>query len=169
MSETSLAELARQQIEFARNYTLSLIQNVDDSLWFQRPDGCVSHIGWQVAHLATSQYLLTLFRLRGKTAEDAEFISKSFLRQFGKGTTPDPSPEANPSAEEIRAVFHGVYEQMLKELPNYTDADLTQNVIEPYAVSNTLLGSLLFCAHHEMLHAGQIGLIRRQLGLSPVR
>jgi hypothetical protein len=27
---------------------------------------------------------------------------------------------------------------------------------------------LRWCGHHEMTHAGQIGLIRRMLGLSPV-
>ena len=31
-----------------------------------------------------------------------------------------------------------------------------------------LAASLLWCAHHEMVHAGQIGLLRRYLGFAPV-
>jgi len=169
MTPCSLAELARKQIEFARNYTLSLLEGLSDSDWFRVPGGGLTHIAWQVGHLAASQYLLTLFRLRGKREEDTRFIAKPFLQAFGKGSTPNPKSASSHSLEEIRATFHGVYQQMLQELPKYADSELTKTVIEPYAVCNTLLGSLLFCAQHEMLHAGQIGLLRRRLGLAPIR
>ena len=33
---------------------------------------------------------------------------------------------------------------------------------------STKLLALLWCAHHEMLHAGQIGLLRRHLGYPPI-
>ena len=33
----------------------------------------------------------------------------------------------------------------------------------------TKLGALFFCSVHEMMHAGQIGLLRRLLGKSPLR
>jgi hypothetical protein len=36
-------------------------------------------------------------------------------------------------------------------------------------VTPTRLGALLFSSHHEMLHAGQIGVLRRLLGKAPVR
>ena len=39
----------------------------------------------------------------------------------------------------------------------------------PYAVHANKLGCLLFCSHHEMLHAGQLGLLRRLLGKEPIR
>ncbi len=32
----------------------------------------------------------------------------------------------------------------------------------------TKLRALLWCAHHEMLHAGQMGLLRRHLGYPPM-
>ena len=169
MTAMPLAEIARKQIEFARNYTLSLIDDIDDSLWFRQPNEGVTHLAWQVAHLATSEYLLTLFRLRGKRPEDELLISKAFLRQYGKRSAPDPDLGNNPSPADIRDVFHRVHDQVLEELPLYSDSDLRSTVIEPYAVFNTKLGSLFFCAHHEMLHAGQIGLLRRLLGKRPVR
>jgi signal peptidase I len=42
-------------------------------------------------------------------------------------------------------------------------------VDEPYAAFATKLGALLFCPAHEMLHAGQIGLLRRLLDKPPLR
>ena len=35
-------------------------------------------------------------------------------------------------------------------------------------MAQTKLDSLFWCAHHEMLHAGQIGLVRRLLGQAPL-
>ena len=169
MSARSQVEIAQKQIEFARNYTLSLIGDLDESDWFRMPAPGTTHIAWQVGHLAMAQYMLTLFRLRGKNPEDEALIPKAFLKRFLKGSAPEPDPAKNLPAEEIRAVFQRVYRQLLEELPNYADADLTGTITEPYAVTNTKLGSLFFCAAHEMLHAGQIGLIRRLLGKPPMR
>ena len=42
MAESTRVELARKQIEFARQYTFTLIDDLDDSLWFTIPDGCVT-------------------------------------------------------------------------------------------------------------------------------
>ena len=60
-------------------------------------------------------------------------------------------------------------EQALEELNAYPLDQLDDPVDEPYAAYATKYGALLFCAHHEMLHAGQIGLLRRLLGNSPIR
>ncbi|NOX54652.1 MAG: DinB family protein [Planctomycetes bacterium] len=164
-----MVECARKQIDFARNYTLGLLEGLDDALWFQQPEGCPTHIAWQVGHLAATEYLLTVFRLRGRERGDDQIMPKDLIRQFGKASQPNPNPAANPSPEQLRATLHAVHELAMAELPRYSDADLQDTVIEPYAAYNTKLGSLLFCAHHEMLHAGQIGLLRRQLGLEPQR
>lgn len=162
-------ELVRKQIDFARGYTLTLLQDVRPEDWFQQPAGTVTHLAWQVGHLTMAQYMLTLFRLRGKLPEDAALVPKTFLRPFMKGTTPVADPAQYPPVEEILRTFHAVHAQVMQELPNYREADLTDTVVEPYAVYNTKLGSLLLASHHEMVHAGQIGLLRRLLGKAPVR
>jgi hypothetical protein len=38
----------------------------------------------------------------------------------------------------------------------------------PHPFAKTKLLALLWCANHEMLHAGQIGLLRRLLGCPPM-
>lgn len=169
MSAQPQLEVARKQIEFARRYTRSLIEDVEEELWFTIPAGCVTHVAWQVGHLAMAQYGLCLFRIRGRRSEDAELMSSAFRKKYFKGTTPDADPAKNPAVNEIRTVFDRVYEQALDEMAGYDETDLKEPIDEPYAAFSTKLGGLLFCSHHEMMHAGQIGLLRRLLGKSPVR
>lgn len=57
----------------------------------------------------------------------------------------------------------------MEELAMYPVDQLNEPVDDPYAAYPTKLGCLIFCAHHEMLHAGQIGMLRRLLGLAPIR
>jgi hypothetical protein len=165
----AVRHLALQQMQFARQYTLSLLADIDEADWFTQPSGCPSHLAWQVAHLAMAQYGLMLLRARGKQPEDQQLLSNDFFRRYKKGSTPDASLENNMSIAEIRDVFGRVHEQALAELPTFSAEVLLESVPEPYAVYPNKLGSLLFCAAHEMMHAGQIGLIRRLLGKPPVR
>lgn len=180
MAELAPLELARRQIEFARSYTHTLIDDLEDDLWFVSPSAAggategepgpwVTHIAWQVGHLAMAEYMLTLFRIRGREPSDKQIIDKTFMRRFLKGSTPDPDPAQYPSAGEIRQVFESVHELVMRELADFPADELDSPVVEPYAVLPNRLGSLLFCASHEMLHAGQIGLIRRFLGMPPLR
>ena len=169
MSENRGLEIAIKQIQFAREYTLTLLEGIDESDWFRMPEGCPTHVAWQVGHLAMAEYMLTLFRVRGKIPEDNDLIAKPFLRRFVKTSKPEPDPEKNLAPSEIRDTFDRVHEQVISELSGINESDLTDTVVEPYAVANTQLGSLFFCASHEMLHAGQLGLLRRLLGFDPIR
>jgi hypothetical protein len=162
-------DVAIRQIESARQYLLVMIQDVDDADWFRMPPGCPSHVAWQVGHLAMAQYGLCLLRIRGKQPEDAQFITNDFMRTFKKSSQPLSDASSYPSPQEIRDCLSEVHQHALSELPHYTTAQLDETLPEPHAAFATKLGSLLFCPAHEMLHAGQIGLIRRMLGKDPVR
>jgi hypothetical protein len=162
-------DIAVKNIEFARDYTNQLLADVQPDEWFQQPDGGVTHLAWQVGHLAMAEYALTMLRLRGKEPEDRQLISNDFFRRFQKGTQPSSDPAAYPPPAEILHVFQQVHQRALEELSVYTDEVLDVTLPEPHAVFDTKLGSVFFCASHEMLHAGQIGLIRRLIGKTPLR
>jgi hypothetical protein len=116
-----------------------------------------------------AQYGLGLFRMRGRRAEDTTLMSSQFRKKFSKGSTPDPNPARNPSPGEIREVFQRVYDQVMEELPHYSEDQLEEPVDKPFMLFPTKLGGLYFCSAHEMMHAGQIGLLRRLLGKQSVR
>lgn len=169
ISDSAVLSDVMRHLRFARAYTLSLLDGLADDQWFEQPTGGVTHIAWQVGHIAMAQYGLALFRQRGRAEIDLELMPSSFRKKFSRGTTPDPNPETNPSPAEIRSTLDRIFEQVEKELPQFELDTLNQPVDPPYAAFSTNFGALLFAVDHEMIHAGQIGLIRRLLGLQPVR
>jgi len=169
MDIAAALELAIEQIKFARQYTLTLLADIDDADWFRTPAGASSHIAWQVGHLAMAEYGLCLFRQRGRKPEDLELMPSRFRKQYSRGTTPDPDAANQSSPAELRTIFERIHEQCLAEMAGFPAGQLSEPAEMPYAVYPTKLGALLFCSHHEMIHAGQIGLLRRLLGKSPVR
>jgi hypothetical protein len=164
----TVAQLALEQIAFARGYTLRLLDGLDPAEWFRMPAEGITHIGWQVGHLAMAEYRLALERIRGPRPADEAFISAHFLAMFARQSQPDPDPTRNPKPVEIRTVLDRVHDQVLREVPNHSDEDLAAPPTKPHKVAATKRASLLWCAEHEMLHAGQIGLLRRLLGHPPL-
>ena len=160
-----------RKIQFARNYTMSNLDGLSDDQWFWMPSGAgdyVTHIAWQVGHIAMSQYGLTLFRQRGRRLEDSELMSGKFRKLFLKGSTPKTDRDAYPTPEEILAVLDVVHKQMLAEIPSF-DETLDEESGPPHSAFATKYGALLFAPEHEMLHAGQIGMLRRLMGKPPLR
>lgn len=160
----SRLQLAIEQIVFARNYTTRLLDQTKAEEWLRQPPSGVSHIAWQVGHLAMAQYRMALERIRGPRPLDASLISEDFLRLFGRTSVPDADLTKYPSQAEIRTVFDRVHEQVLRELRELEENELDQPVLKPHPLAKTKLWALLWCAQHEAVHAGQIGLLRRQLG-----
>jgi hypothetical protein len=155
-------------MEFARSYTLSLLDGLPAADWLRMPAGGVSHIGWQVGHLITSQYFLCLQRMRGKRPEDATLLPSEYVPLFGRQTVADPDPAKYPPPAEIRAVLDAVFAQVNAELPKMDDAGLDDPLTVPHRICKTKADCLVWCGRHELIHAGQIGLLRRQLGHAPV-
>jgi hypothetical protein len=163
----SVLQLAIEQISFARRYTVSLLEGIDPDEWFRMPHEGVTHIAWQVGHLAFAEYRLVMQRVRGVRPEDGTLISEEFLGRFGRQSTPNADPAHYPSVTEIRAVFHRVHEQVMHDLAVHPEADLDNPSLAPHRLAKTKREILSWCSHHEMLHAGEIALLRRLLGKAP--
>jgi len=158
-----------EQMELARRYNQGLVDGVAAEDWFRQPSEGVSHVAWQVGHLAVAQFFLTMDRIRGRRDDDAKLLPDEFFRLFGKGSTPEPDPGNYPAVEEILAAFAGVHAQAVAELAELPESVLDEPVDKPHPAFSTKGGALRFCPLHEMLHAGQIGLLRRLLGNAPLR
>jgi hypothetical protein len=165
---SSPLQLAIDNIAFARRYTLRLVDQIDEAEWFWMPDPAVSHVAWQVGHLAFAQYRLALDRIRGERPEDADFVSPEFLKIFGRDSAPDRDASKYPSVREIRTVFDRVHDRVMLELPALPESEWYAPTLKPHALFNRKLDALLWCSHHETIHAGQIGLLRRLMGKAPM-
>lgn len=157
------------QIHFARRYTLELLDATPSDRWFEMPAGLPTNIAWQVGHLTVSQYGLLLFRIRGRAPEDLELIPGKFRKSYGRSSVPSADAAAQSSPAELldrMARVHAIADELLAEIDGQS---LLDPVDMPYAVYPNKLGGILFCPLHEQIHSGHIGVIRRALGLEPVR
>lgn len=168
-SALTMLESAIGQIKFARQYCLELLDNTPHELWFEMPASLPTHVAWQVGHLTVSQYGLLMFRIRGRHPDDLELIPSRFRKAYSRSSKPTLDTSRQPSAGELRERMGLVYERSLTELENVTSETLLEPVDMPYAAYPNKLGAILFCPIHEHTHIGQIGLLRRALGLDPVR
>jgi len=159
-----------RDIRTARIYTKDMLGHVDEKDWFRMPAEGVTHIGWQVGHLGVAQYGLALKRVRDEKADDAQLISPEFRKLFGKGSTPVPDPAKYPTPQEIRAVFDRVHQQVLDGTGVLSEEMLDEATGEPpHPMFKTKRGALQWSVQHEFIHVGQIGLLRRLLGATPLR
>lgn len=161
---------ALDAIAFARTYTRGLLDAVDPADWFRVPaGGVVTHVGWQVGHLAMSQYRLGFERVIGPRPGDEELFPPDVLKLFIRQSVVLADPAAYPSPAELRALFDRVHDRLLADLADWPDADLDAPPAQPsHHLCPTKLHCLRWCAAHEMIHAGQIGLLRRLFGHPPV-
>jgi hypothetical protein len=160
-------QTAIHRIQFSRQYTLRLIDGLNRADWFRMPAQGITHIAWQVGHLAMAEYRLALDRIRGEKPEDVQLISPAILKLFGKDSVPDADTGKYPSPAEILRICERIHAQVLAELPSLPESEWTAAPLKPHPLFQTKIDSLFWCAHHEMLHAGQIGLLRRMLGYQP--
>lgn len=162
-------EFALNRIAFARKYTLRFIEGFPLDQWFQMPAEGVTHVAWQVGHIAYAQYRLTLLRLRGVKPEDAELMPESFQAAFRpQSIEPSPDPSRYPSSDSIRATLDRVHAAVFSELSSFPDSDLDSPITPTHDIAKSKIEVLHWCADHELVHAGQIALLRRLCGHKPI-
>jgi hypothetical protein len=170
MSSISRLEFAIDRIRGSRVFTEQFLEDLTDTEWFWSPPQYATHTAWQVGHLAVAQYNLCLRRVRGRTtADESLLVSDACIEAFKLGSKPVAEPEKNPPLDEIRRVFNAVHQQSVAELSGRTDAELDEPLAEPHPRFKTKLEAVEFCPLHEMVHAGQIAMLRRLMGRPPLR
>ncbi|KAA1261396.1 DinB superfamily protein [Rubripirellula obstinata] len=164
-----MLQAAIGQIRFARDYTLGLLNATPQDRWFEIPGGMTTNIAWQVGHLTVSQYGLLMFRLQGRQDEDLELIPGKFRKAYTRGSTPSSDTAKQLSSDELIERMAAIHDRSMAVLESVAPEVLLEPIDMPYAAYPTKLGAVLFCPLHEHIHAGQIGIIRRAMGLDPVR
>jgi hypothetical protein len=169
MSTRERLSAAIARLEFSRKYTWRLLDDLNPEEWFWTPAQFTTHIAWQVAHLTVSQYRLCLERQRGRELGDESFMPLSFYEAFKVGSAPVAGATNNPPLDEIRQRFDMVFERSIAELSQRTDADVDVPTEPFHPAFQTKLAAVEWSAAHEMLHSGQIGMLRRLMGKPTLR
>lgn len=152
----------------ARNWTNSLLADVDESRWFNPPAEGLGHVAWQVGHLASSQIILVHMRCFGK--QYADCAPNEFQKLFGRGSTPVADSKAYPPIRAIRSFFDRTQAECLAMIATLPASELDKPAgVEPHPMFTHKAGAIGMAAMHEAFHAGQIALIRRLQGKAPLR
>ena len=162
-------EVVIDRLRRSRTYTQQFLTGLTPEEWFWSPPVFTTHIAWQVGHLAVAQYNLCLRRLRGRTADDESLISDAYINAFKLGSTPVAGAANNLPLAEIQRVFDAVYQQVLVELPLVDNAELDAPVEPPHPAFKTKFGAIEYSPGHELIHAGQIAMLRRLMGKPALR
>ncbi len=169
MNARDRLDQALEQLRFSRSFTLPFLEDLTDDQWYWRPPGFDTHVAWQVGHIAYAEYSLCLKRVRGRRDEDESFAPSEFMEMFKIRSYAEPDPADNPSVDEFRRVLSGVHDRALAELSETTGEALDTETQPPHPVFTTKLGAVEWCGKHELVHAGQIALLRRLMGKKPLR
>jgi len=150
-------------ITMAQDALLQFIADIpaDKLTWAPVPGG--NHALWVVGHLVWTNGLI-LAALGGPGG----LVPDDYTARCGAGSQPTPDAAAYPSLDELTALLRKTDETLGTWYRALSDEQLVAPVPENlrgFAPTRTgLLGAL---AWHMGLHAGQVTVIRKALGLKP--
>ena len=122
------------------------------------PDGCNNNIAWHLGHIVVSSELLCYIRTEAKLNQEIPLQEK-----YRNGTRPENFIQQTeidyllsrlqPSLEAIEADYSKGIFQTIKPYATHTFG-IEMNTIEMVFQA---------CSHHDVLHAGSIGIMRKFL------
>lgn len=134
-----------------------MLDGISDEEAFTRPDGKANSAHFILGHLTASRYGMA--GLLGNTDEP------SWRSLFSRGAE-IKDKSAYPSFAELKKAWQDVSEKLHDCLTHVRNEELAApSDLEFPGVDKTIGGSLAFLHFHEAYHLGQLGYLRRLLGL----
>ncbi|MEX0885989.1 MAG: DinB family protein [Phycisphaeraceae bacterium] len=164
---TARVQLVRDQWDVTRRYTLMVLDHMPRARWAEMPPCVASHVTWQVGHLTLTQAGNALAGVCGVAVDG--LLPEGYRELFGKGSRPLAEAERYPEPEAMLTSLARVHARLMDALGTLDDAVLDEPASHSTGMVHNKLDMLLWMVRHEMLHVGQIGLIRRALGMDPYR
>lgn len=164
------AELLAQQLEDTRDWTMSLLADIDGDDWFHQPAQGLAHTLWLCGHLASAQDTLVHTRCLGNGVLDADFKA-----HFALGVPVKAKREYDfPTPEQVLAVMADVQSKTVAAVSTMPDELLAEPAfgadgVTPHPHYRDKRGAVSHCVRHEAFHAGQIATIRRLTGKTFLR
>lgn len=150
-------------LEFSGRNLLSFIEDIPADKYTWQPFKGANHTLWVLGHLTwTMDAFLT--GLGGKQSG----MPASWPELFAWKTTPVDDPTKYPPLAEVREVFKRQREAFLGWFKSMDEAKLAEPLPQDYQMFAPNYGAMMGAlAWHEGMHAGQITVIRKALGLAP--
>jgi hypothetical protein len=158
------------QLDLTRSYTLNLLSHTPRDRWPIMPAGAATHVSWQVGHLVMAQYAHFAKMIGTETNADRAAVDfDHYASLCGKGTNPSPDASIYPTPDRLLHDLEQTHALARRQLESISDETLDLPTHRPHQVARNRWEMALWWTRHEMLHLGQIALLRRLHGLDPWR
>ncbi len=151
-------------LRFSRRLARAFLDGIPPEHWLHAPVPGGNHAAWIAGHLAweDDDILATLVEHRGSK------LDRTWHERFAQGSTPTANPGDYPDRAELLAALDTFRDELIAYFTASADrlADPLPESIHAYARDRAALMPALAC--HEMVHVGQLTVIRKSLRLPPV-
>ncbi len=164
-----MSEVLRDQLLAAFDWTDKAVEDLFDAIpadqFAHQPCPGANHAFWTLGHLATvNQYFLKT--LAGR---DGALFEKYKAMFFAK-SQPNPDIASYPSIDTVREYFKTSRAAFRSWIESLDDEQLMRPAPEGFQKFAPTLGNILMRLQwHEGMHYGQLTVIRKSLGLAPIR
>lgn len=136
------------------------LDGVDQASAEKRPNGKTNSLGFIACHALDARFYL--MRMCGHE------MTNPWQELFDATADIDNLPEL-PPVYELMTVWDELHEASVAHLSDLTAVELDAEAPTQFPTEDpSLLGAIAFLSFHEAYHVGQMGLIRKFLGFSPV-
>jgi hypothetical protein len=149
-----------EQFRITTNLFMKAMGGVDKDEALRRPGPVSNPLLWMAGHVI--QFRSRLLSLLGVPREFAWGNIFDTGSKIGRA-------ETYPTPDELVAVWEEMSELLMDRLAALTDADLAAPpAARVPATDATLRGAIGYITLHEAYHVGQMGYVRKWLGLTPI-
>jgi hypothetical protein len=149
-----------EQFRITTNLYIKAMSGVDKDVAMRRPGPVSNPLLWMAGHV--THFRSRLLTLLGVPRE------YPWGSVFDTGAKVGPA-DMYPSPEELVALWEEQSELLMDRLAALTEADLlTPPMARVPSTDATLRGAIGYFSLHEAYHVGQMGYVRKWLGLTPI-
>ena len=162
---SSQAERLRKRLERTRGFSSRLLEDFSTpEEWTMQLHEGGNHAIWFVGHMGTTDnFMISIL------SPDRDDSREEFTGAFGMGSQPSTEISDYPPIEELLAYMTSRRDTFLEVLDGLDDEALARGTPEGTPDFMPDFASVFETAvWHEALHSGQLSVIRRALGHSPV-
>ena len=159
-----LLETGLEALQFARGVTLAFAESLSDDQFFERACDGGNHAAFIIGHIASTDDFV-LAELTGSPPT----MPESLLKLVGGGAPVSDDRDVYPSRGELMAMLADRREASVSYFKSFDDEGLLAPIegkIAQFGKNRAVL--MATTAWHEGMHAGQITVARKRLGMAPV-
>jgi len=153
-AQAQKVDVYRRMFEFQQGIFQNALEDLSETAALQRPSSNSNHINWLLGHLLHCRYML------------ANVVGVPTTNPFGEIYWNALQDMNYPALIEVTAHWPEITSQLLEKLSTFCDDDLQSR---ESADKPSLEEMIAFFVYHEAYHLGQIGIVRKIIGVGAMK